>query len=189
MTNLTFDQVYAVTDKISDVRSFSENEARCYWGLLTQLPAEAVVVEIGLQWGRSSSLVAQAALAQGFMHIGIDPFVDPPEARLALVKLMDRFGHKFILVKEHSQTLHGRFHMDVDLALIDGDHSPEGVENDVRLLMPLVKPGGYLLFHDYGVSLPNVYPSVEPEFVRLCMPREGWVEVGTVDTLGVWRKL
>lgn len=191
---LTFEQAYAVTDTIGDVRSFSKNEARRYWDLLIQLPNDAVIVEIGLQWGRSSSLVAQAsAWRSRRLHIGIDPFIDPPEAKESWLDLMDKFGHIYALwdIRSDDSKLAVRWIRDyptVNIALIDGDHWPAGVENDIHLLAPLIKPGGYLLFHDYGVGLPNVYPSVEPTFVRSLMPA-GWVEEEPADTLGVWRKL
>ncbi len=35
-----------------------------------------------------------------------------------------------------------------DWVFIDGDHSAEGVLSDVRLVLPLMKPGGLLLLHD-----------------------------------------
>lgn len=41
--------------------------------------------------------------------------------------------------------------MDPDLAFlfIDGDHSRSGVERDISNYLPLVKPGGIVVFHDY----------------------------------------
>jgi len=50
-----------------------------------------------------------------------------------------------------------------DFIFIDGDHSYEGVKKDFEMYSPLIKPGGYIAFHDinstdhpnqsnYGVS-------------------------------------
>ena len=38
----------------------------------------------------------------------------------------------------------------LDFVFIDGDHSYEGVRRDIRAWMPKVKPGGWLMGHDYG---------------------------------------
>jgi predicted O-methyltransferase YrrM len=37
----------------------------------------------------------------------------------------------------------------VDAAFIDGDHSRAGVENDTRLALAHVRPGGIIIWHDY----------------------------------------
>jgi len=38
----------------------------------------------------------------------------------------------------------------VDVLFIDGDHSAEGVNADVANYVPLVRPGGLVVFHDIG---------------------------------------
>lgn len=37
-----------------------------------------------------------------------------------------------------------------DLIHIDGDHARESVESDIALALPMLAPGGVLVFHDYG---------------------------------------
>jgi len=37
----------------------------------------------------------------------------------------------------------------VDAVFIDGDHSRSGVENDTRLALLRVRPGGIIIWHDY----------------------------------------
>ena len=37
----------------------------------------------------------------------------------------------------------------MDLLFIDGDHSYEGCKRDVLQFVPLVRPGGYFILHDY----------------------------------------
>lgn len=39
-------------------------------------------------------------------------------------------------------------HLPLDFLFIDGDHSYEGVKSDYRNYRPLVKPGGFIAFHD-----------------------------------------
>ena len=38
----------------------------------------------------------------------------------------------------------------IDLLFIDGDHTYEGVKSDLENYIDLVKPGGCVVFHDYG---------------------------------------
>jgi|TARA_Y100000310_G_scaffold315428_1_gene365953 predicted O-methyltransferase YrrM len=38
----------------------------------------------------------------------------------------------------------------IDVLLIDGDHSPEGVRADIKNYVPMVRPGGLVIFHNVG---------------------------------------
>ena len=40
-----------------------------------------------------------------------------------------------------------------DIILIDGDHSFEGVRNDIGNYIPKLKKDGLLIFHDYGCGM------------------------------------
>jgi len=46
----------------------------------------------------------------------------------------------------------------IDMLIIDGDHTERGVAADIDGWLPFVKPGGYLVFHDYGS---NNWPAVK----------------------------
>lgn len=46
----------------------------------------------------------------------------------------------------------------VDLAFIDADHTTPGIYGDIMGYRPLVKPGGIMVFHDYGR---DVWPDVK----------------------------
>lgn len=43
-----------------------------------------------------------------------------------------------------------------DLAFIDADHAYESVKQDIASVLPLVRPGGMLVFHDYCETWPGV---------------------------------
>lgn len=47
------------------------------------------------------------------------------------------------------------------MAFIDGAHDEESVRTDIRLMLPLMKPGGILAFHDYA---PEGWPGVVKAF-------------------------
>lgn len=58
----------------------------------------------------------------------------------------------------------GREYMvrDVDLLIIDADHSYEGVKGDIVAWMPVMVEGGLIFVHDYdGSEAPEQYPGVK----------------------------
>src|SRR3989304_4190401 len=89
---MTFDQVMELTRTVSSHTAFEDAECRAYYELLMGLPHGATVVEIGLQFGRSSSIVMQESLEKHFDYHGVDPFVDPPNARDEWMALAQRLG-------------------------------------------------------------------------------------------------
>lgn len=48
----------------------------------------------------------------------------------------------------------------VRMLFIDGDHSYEGVRNDIELFAPLLQPGGIIVFDDYHSDGPGVVQAV-----------------------------
>jgi predicted O-methyltransferase YrrM len=44
----------------------------------------------------------------------------------------------------------------IDFLFIDGDHTYEGVKKDFEMYSPLVRPGGYIAFHDTVVHPPEI---------------------------------
>jgi len=108
------------------------------------LPAYRIV-EIGVDDGSSTLPLAIAASELG----GHLDSVDPAACSVA-VTLMDqaRLLQCWTFHRTTSEDYASRCPPGVDLVLIDGDHSPEGVTADWYAYEPLVRPGGLLLFHD-----------------------------------------
>lgn len=78
-----------------------------------------------------------------------------PLQRIPLYEAFAGPGQKLELLREDSheeaslQAVRDRFNGEsVDFAFIDGDHRYDGVRRDVAMYSPLVRPGGYLGFHD-----------------------------------------
>ena len=54
----------------------------------------------------------------------------------------------------------------VDFVFIDADHSFEAVQSDIAHWAPKVRPGGWLLGHDYNAKWPGVISAVDGVFGR-----------------------
>ena len=70
-------------------------------------------------------------------------------------------------------------------AIIDGDHSYEGVEIDFLLLKPFIAPGGFLLFDDYGVK---EWPGVKEFVDKVVFKDKSFEFLGHDWRTGVFRK-
>jgi cephalosporin hydroxylase len=187
---MTFESVMELTRTISSHTAFEDEECRAYYDLLCALEPLNVIVEIGCQFGRSSSIALQVGYEKMLDYVGIDPFIDPPDARKAWVKMASNIGGPWRLLVKRSEECRDDLPALVHLALIDGDHREDAIRIDCQLLMPRITIGGHLLLHDYGrESLPDVYPTVKAQMVEAIMAGKHWEELPTVGCLGIWRKV
>lgn len=115
------------------------------------------VVEIGA--GRGGMLAAYCAVAaEDATIVSVDLEGGPFGAGVSDAELRARAnarpGQTLHLVRGDSRdtAIHGRVRElvpnGVDLLMIDGDHSYEGVSSDFRMYSQLVKPDGVIAFHD-----------------------------------------
>lgn len=63
-------------------------------------------------------------------------------------------SHKISTVGTVKEYLDGQM---LDLLYIDGDHSYEGAKMDFYMYSPLVKKGGYIIFHDIKANINGSY--------------------------------
>ena len=71
----------------------------------------------------------------------------------------------------------------IDLLFIDGDHAETALQGDIDGWTPYVKPGGYVLYHDYQSEFwGGVTKVVDANMKR------GWRFVHKVDTIIVFQK-
>ena len=143
---MTFDEVMAFTRTVSSADAFRDEECRRYYDILCGLSPGSLIVEVGLEFGRSSSVALQVAKAKQLRYRGIDPFLDTPDALEAWIKMARSIGWPFELhvMRSHDCLSDGS----IDALLIDGDHRYETVMLDCLDFVPLVSDGGYAMFHD-----------------------------------------
>jgi hypothetical protein len=123
----------------------------------------APVVEIGVYEGRTSRMLL-AALPQIESYIGIE--VEGAEGPIKQMGL-DMFNHprfQLWLAPRGSRDISpNNFIPDGAAAVfIDGDHTYEGVMHDQDLARRIVRPGGIIVWHDYGTpNCPGVKQAVD----------------------------
>lgn len=166
-----------VRGRIDIPTALTEDEKNC----LAQLARDAVVLEVGSQQGASTVAMAREAKVVHAVdwHRG-DPDAGEGDTLLSYWRNLHVFG-----VRERVVTHIG------DSALVlpslrpgafsgvflDGCHQEEAVRRDLALAEPLVEPGGWFAFHDYGRF--GVTPVVD-EFVE-----SGGRPMKVVDSIAV----
>lgn len=79
-----------------------------------------------------------------------------PQPQLSVEIVHETFGHRY---RRAGRTIDDVTEGYYDIAFIDGDHSYEAVRKDTRMILPLMKPGGVIVWHDYLDSF-NICPEV-----------------------------
>jgi len=181
--NLTFELALELTDTIGGRAAYEIEALRGLWTALSLLESMSTIVEVGCEYGRSTSLIAQVAKEQRHRLILVDPFVDKTSGP-RLMEMLLNVGYPFSLycMSTLDAGLLGLLPYELDFVHVDGDHSTDGIQVDCAWLLPRLNSGGVAVFHDYGHdSLPDVKPVVD-EFTR------GWEVIGTWHTCHVLRK-
>ena len=151
---MTFEEAFRFTANVGTYEAYTEEELRALWDAASSLTKNALIVEVGLQYGRSSSLLLQLSKVNRLQYIGIDPFDEAPQLWMlgkALphwITMADSVGCPYMLCVMRTQD----FNMEVepDLVHIDGDHSDGGLFTDIDSFEPKVKLRGFMVFHDYA---------------------------------------
>jgi len=104
---------------------------------------------------------------------------NPEEIKRQFKANMAEANAKYNLMNVESSEASEGFDSKIDLLFIDGDHSYKGVKSDIKLWLPKVKIGGFVLFHDYGGIHPGVKKAVD---------ETGLIKLEVVETLLVAKK-
>jgi precorrin-6B methylase 2 len=150
------------------------------------LPDGAVVVQIGAGVGTASLGMVEMKPSIEAYTVDISeggPFGGLENERNAFAKTGLRVPHQ-ILGDSQEVWKDWPEERGIDLLFIDGDHSSTGLQRDIDGWLRFLKPGGYVLFHDYQ----SVNWSSVTDVVDLTMISLGWVKVMLVDTMMAYRK-
>ena len=155
-------------DIIENIDGFmSAEECTVLYNLSNQLN-NAIIVEIGSHKGRSSCCLAAGALNnnskvycidiwENYINIdfptewGTETFSDP-NIFIEFKNNINKYGFHDIInyIQGNSNDIGSKWEMPIDLLLIDGDHSYEGIKNDYEKWSPFMVKNGLILFHDYN---------------------------------------
>jgi predicted O-methyltransferase YrrM len=130
--------------------SLTEAEAN----LLAELARGKVALELGSWFGRST--IAMASTAERVHAIdshGGDAQTGPLSTLAAFRRNVKRYGvgeRVVVHVGNIEDVAPVLAPASFDVVFVDGLHTKEAVERDASLLMPLVRAGGAIAFHDYG---------------------------------------
>ncbi|MCX5706434.1 MAG: class I SAM-dependent methyltransferase [Candidatus Omnitrophica bacterium] len=151
----------------------TDKEAYGLYNIASKLKGKATLVEIGSWKGKSTYCIAKG-LKKGKIY-SIDSFnaAGEPGSKLIYQQqkgerlLLEQFKDKMIQlgVINKIEVLQGyseqfiNYFTEIDFLFIDGDHSIDGCKYDFEHYSPLIKPGGYLAFHDYYPERLDLGPS------------------------------
>lgn len=134
----------------------SNDEKLLLYNLSTSLPENACIVEIGSYLGASTYCLASGVTSYGGKVYAIDTWTNIGMSE-GERNTFDKFQSNIAPLREVVIPLKGfskahaiSFDKQIDLLFIDGDHSYEGVKTDLELWLPKVKPGGWVVMHDFG---------------------------------------
>lgn len=185
---LLFEDVYKIIDLNSHETAFSREESKAYFDLLMSLSENSRIVEIGIQFGRSTMISAFVAKDHNLSLTAMDNWSDGygVEAKAHVENWMQRYDLKFNLWSADSSLCYDYYKDTIDLLFIDGNHNFEGVMNDCIHWIPKVKFNGFIAFHDFGRdSLPSVYQAVENYMTNPVIKLK---LINHVYTLGIFQK-
>lgn len=121
--------------------------------LLPQSSSPLRFVEIGSYAGSSLFLECQTfkRIVPQFQGFAIDPG-GHPQLQTVLQHFQNEVTHLQMLSHQAAPQLQSLFAQDGQqpvFIFVDGDHSYEGVRQDILNYFPLLAPGGIMVFHDY----------------------------------------
>jgi len=138
----------------------SEDEGR----ELAELAAGKVVLEIGAYCGRSTICLAQQAKSVGVIDTFDGRGTDAQGNTLPRFRRNLRHpvaAEKVQIYQGESAAVLDRLPPVYDLVFIDGSHDQASVRADAAGAIPLLRPGGLLVFHDYHEIDPGVVAAVD----------------------------
>lgn len=129
---------------------------------LAELAKDGLVLELGAQFGRSTFALASVAKVvhvvdwhKGDEFSGESDTFHQFQSNLQRYRLTKKVVSFVCRNEVILPALKGIF--EYDLAFIDSYAAREAVEQDLRLVRPLVRAGGVIAVHDYG-DVPGVPP-------------------------------
>lgn len=169
---------------------YSRAELTRLYELAMECEPGSTLVEIGCQYGRSTSMLFYAAREKGHCVEVIDNFcVDGERAREHFFELTEEFDDVlWALYELDACDMAKRYNREIDLLHIDGNHAIDGIERDILNYEPKVKPGGVIVCHDYDTRDSSELHLVFPGISEMCNKYLGEWKKEVNDSQGIFWK-
>lgn len=170
---------------------YSEAELNRLLEYVETVPKYGTVVEIGVLYGRSASILFQVAKEKPLNIYLVDPWVvNEWDTFMSFHSTYKKhfFRVPFVMVNADGGAAEALINPRADLVHIDGYHEPNGVAADCRIWCPRLVKGGIVVFHDYYLKNSEgslQYPGIQAAAAKWC---EGWEPLGAVETQAAFRK-
>lgn len=149
--------VVALARRANDHYSMTERQQELLYELALTIPDNGTIVELGVCHGKTAIVLAIAAAHTDSRYVGIDNW-SLESSEEEVLQHLDEVGGE----------LPNEWHLDwglinacswasetaegiskIDFLVIDAGHDEENVSKDCALWIPLVKPGGIVVFDDW----------------------------------------
>ena len=165
---------YTALSLSKEFRMMSPPEVVLLQDCAMQLPSAPVVVNIGA--GPGTSAVAVLEVRKDAFIFSVDHKLEPRE-RTALDKTGLSKEHRVWRVLGDSSKVGLFWPYPIDLCFVDGAHHDSAVIADIEAWKPKVKPGGFMLFHDYkNVNVISLVAIIDDMMA-------GWERIGEANHL------
>ncbi|MEQ8232065.1 MAG: class I SAM-dependent methyltransferase [Gammaproteobacteria bacterium] len=173
--DITIDPFEAVWPEIDTVPGFlAPNQERCLFDLVSALPQDALVLEVGSFLGRSTVSMAFACRNSERRIFAVDTFEgnahDFVKGKNKIHWEGDSFFPVFwqhlrergldrhvIPLRATSLAIARCWGKPLDMIYLDGSHQYEDVVAEIDAFVPWLKPGGCVAMHDVIEGWPGVY--------------------------------
>lgn len=157
----------------------SQDASEILYALCVTQNIEGDVLEIGSWQGKSTSYLGRAVKDSGNGHLfAVDHFrgnigkedayrvgrADLGDLRELFEKNMHRLGLDPYVTTIAQSSKDAYPHLEekkIRFLFIDGDHTESGVQQDIDLFCPLVRPDGLVVFDDFDATFPGLVRAVE----------------------------
>lgn len=150
---LTFEEAFEFTNKVSSTAAYEENELRLLFECAMETPEGRPILEIGAEYGRSTSLLLQVAKERRLFFTIVEIYPKPE-----LISVLNQLNFPYFLAVLDS----GQYKpsLPVGFLHIDADHEYGSVKADLEDFVPFCQ--GWTVCHDYArESLPDVTRAVD----------------------------
>jgi len=189
----SFNELMELTRTVNCEGVYSDLALSGLYGAAVSSPNVGNFVEIGCEYGRSTSLIAQIAKERHQYLVCIDPFVrhlsgEPGEnVGSHTFGMLCKIDLNFAFLRGKSYEVPYEFGP-IAFLHIDGNHSRPFIWSDFQRYAHLVVDGGHVAFHDYGDPGPYCVDVKQYVDEILAIHPERWTSVGLYDTCMVIKK-